>query len=149
MLAKSRKTKKLNVLVLCPPGAWQRILQMSIESYSFVKVVNVATGSLSASQLVNEHYPDLIVIDSSVPFDDLLVLIRKVQDENHGTKSLIITDTTQQKRKAIQAGADFTISAYDIESHIGELLDQIRITFPPEKENTDTSVQTDPVSGKS
>jgi DNA-binding NarL/FixJ family response regulator len=148
-LAKSRKTKKLNVLVLSPPGAWQRILQMSIESYSFVKVVNVASGSLSASQLANEHHPDLIVIDSAVPFDDMLVLIQTVKDENHGTKSLVITDTTQQKRKAIQAGADFTISAYDIESRIGELLNQIRNSLPPEKENMDSAVETDPVSRES
>ena len=148
-MAKSRKTKKLNVLVLSPPGAWQRILQMSIESYSFVKVVNVASGSLSASQLANEHHPDLIVIDSAVPFDDMLVLIQTVKDENHGTKSLVITDTTQQKRKAIQAGADFTISAYDIESRIGELLNQIRNSLPPEKENMDSAVETDPVSRES
>jgi DNA-binding NarL/FixJ family response regulator len=148
-LAKSRKTRKLNVLVLSPPGAWQRILQMSIESYSFVKVVNVASGSLSASQLANEHRPDLIVIDSAVPFDDMLVLIQTVKDENHGTKSLVITDTTQQKRKAIQAGADFTISAYDIESRIGELLNQIRNSLPPEKENMDSAVETDPVSRES
>lgn len=147
-MAKSRKTKKLNVLVLSPPGAWQRILQMSIEAYSFVKVVNVATGSLSASQLANEHRPDLIVIDSSVPFDDMLVLIRKVQDENHGIKSLVITDTTQQKRKVIQAGADFTISGYDFESRIGELLNQVRHSLLPEKDK-DTLVQTNPVSRES
>jgi DNA-binding NarL/FixJ family response regulator len=148
-LAKSRKTKKLSVLVVSPPGTWQRLLQMSIEAYSFVKVVNVATGSLSASQLANEQRPDLIVIDSSVPFDDMLVLIRKVKAENHGMKSLVITDTTQQKRKVIQAGADFTISAYDVESRIGELLNQIRNSLLPEKEQTDTPVQTNPVSGKS
>ena len=141
--------KKLSVLVVSPPGAWQRLLQMSFEFYSFVEVVNVATGSLSASQLANEHRPDLIVIDSSVPFDDMLVLIQTVKDENHGTKSLVITDTTQQKRKAIQAGADFTISAYDIESRIGELLNQIRNSLPPEKENMDSAVETDPVSRES
>ena len=148
-MAKSRKTKKLSVLVVSPPGSWQRLLQMSFEFYSFVEVVNVATGSLSASQLANEHRPDLIVIDSSVPFDDMLVLIQTVKDENHGTKSLVITDTTQQKRKAIQAGADFTISAYDIESRIGELLNQIRNSLPPEKENIDSAVETDPVSRES
>ena len=147
-MAKSKKTKKLNVLVVCPPGVWQRILQMSIESYSFVKVVNVATGSLSASQLANEHHPDLIVIDSSVPFDDMLALIRKVKAENHGMRSLVITDTTQQKRRVIQAGADYTISAYDFESRIGELLNQVKNSLLPEKDK-DTPVQTDPVSRES
>ena len=121
---------------------------MSIESYSFVKVVNVATGSLSASQLANEHHPDLIVIDSSVPFDDMLALIRKVKAENHGMRSLVITDTTQQKRRVIQAGADYTISAYDFESRIGELLNQVRHSLLPEKDK-DTLVQTNPVSRES
>jgi DNA-binding NarL/FixJ family response regulator len=141
--------KKLSILVVSPPGAWQRLLQVSFEYYSFVEVVNVVTGSLSASQLANEHRPDLIVIDSSVPFDDMLVLIQKVKNENHGIKTLVITDTTQQKRKVLQAGADFNVSAYDFESHIGELLNQIRHSLPVEKENLDTPVQTDSVSRKS
>jgi DNA-binding NarL/FixJ family response regulator len=140
--------KKLSILVVSPPGAWQRLLQVSFEYYSFVEVVNVATGSLSASQLANEHRPDLIVIDSAVPFDDMLALIQTVIDENHGTKSLVITDTTQQKRKAIQAGADFTVSAYDFESRIGELLKQIRSSLVPEKENMDIPAQTDSVSNE-
>jgi DNA-binding NarL/FixJ family response regulator len=141
--------KILSVLVVSPPGAWQRLLQMSFEAYSFVDVVNVATGSLSASQLANEHRPDLIVIDSSVPFDDMLVLLRKVKDENQGIKSLVITDTTQQKRKVFQAGADFTISAYDFESDIGELLRQIRDSLSIEAEKLDNVVQSNPVSRKS
>ena len=141
--------KKLSVLVVSPPGAWQRLLQMSIESSSFVEVVNVATGSLSASQFAIEQRPDLIVIDSSVPFDDMLALIRKVKAENHGMKSLVITDTTQQKRRVIQAGADFTVSAYDFESRIGELLIQVRNSLPPQKEIRDAAVQTDAVPGES
>lgn len=141
--------KKLSVLVVSPPGAWQRLLQMSIEACSFIEVVNVATGSLSASQLAVEQRPDLIVIDSSVPFDDMLALIRKVKAENHGMKSLVITDTTQQKRKVIQAGANFTISAYDFESQIGELLNQVRNSLPPQKEKRDAAVQTDAVPGES
>ena len=141
--------KKLSVLVVSPPGAWQRLLQMSIEASSFVELVNVATGSLSASQLAIEQRPDLIVIDSSVPFDDMLALIRKVKAENHGMKSLVITDTTQQKRRVIQAGADYTVSAYDFESRIGELLNQVRNGLPHKKEKRDAAVQTDVVPDES
>ncbi|MFN2233435.1 MAG: hypothetical protein ACK2U1_04345 [Anaerolineales bacterium] len=141
--------KKLNVLVVSPPGTWQRLLQMSLEAHSFVKAVNVASGSLSASQLAIEHRPDLIVIDSSVPFDDMLVLIRKVKAENQGMKSLVITDTTQQKRRVVQAGADYTVSAYDFESHIGELLNQVRNSLTAVKKKRDTAVQTDAVSSES
>ena len=141
--------KKLSVLVVSPPGAWQRLLQMSIDSSSFVRVVNLATGSLSASQLATEQRPDLIVIDSSIPFDDAVALVQNVKLENPETRSIVITDTTQQKRKVIRAGADFTISAYDFESHIGELLNQIRSSLAPEEEDMDTAIQTDPISRKS
>ena len=58
--------KKLRLLIVSHPGTWQRVLQMNIEAYPFVKVVEVVSGSLSASQLVSQHQIDLVLIDSSI-----------------------------------------------------------------------------------
>lgn len=112
-------------MIVSHPGTWQRVLQKHLAAYAFVQVVGVAGGSLSAAQLAKEQSPDLIIIDCSIPFDDLLVLVENVNQANPGTTSIVITDTTQQKRRVIKSGADYTISSFNYESQIGEILNQI------------------------
>ena len=120
--------KKIRAIIVSLPGTWQRVLRENIEAYSFVKVVEVASGSLTASQFVTQHHPDLVLIDSSVPFDDAVVLVRNLKQQNPKTKCIAITDTTQQRRRMTQSGADYTLSSYDYESQIGEILHQMNGT---------------------
>jgi len=107
-----------------------------MEAHALVKVVDVVSGSLSAAQLAKDHHPDLILIDSSIPVDEAVVLIRNLKTENPETRSIVITDTTQQRRKIIQSGADHTISAFNYEARIDEILNQLVGTYPEEPENT-------------
>jgi DNA-binding NarL/FixJ family response regulator len=136
--------KKLRLLILSHPGAWQRVLQMNIEAYPFVKVVEVVSGSLSASQLVSQHQIDLVLIDSSIPFDDAVALVQNVKLENPETRSIVITDTTQQSRRITWVGADYTLSSYHFESQIGTILDQMRETLLNEIEGSETTFKLDP-----
>ena len=136
--------KKLRVMVVSHPGTWQRVLQKNIEAHSYVKVVEVASGSLSAVQLAKENSPDLMVIDSSIPFDDLIALVQNVKRENPGTRSIVVTDTTQQRRRIIQSGADYTISSFNFESQIGEILNQLGAIHPAGTGGSETIIKTDP-----
>jgi DNA-binding NarL/FixJ family response regulator len=126
--------KKIRAIIVSLPGTWQRILRKNIEAHAFVEVIAVVGGSLTASQFVNQHHPDLVLIDSSVPFDDTVALARNLKKQNPKTKSIVITDTTQQRRKITQAGADYTLSSYNYEFQIGEILHQMNGTHPNEPE---------------
>lgn len=117
--------KKLRVMIVSLPGTWQRVLQKNIESYPFVEVVGAVSGSLSAAQFASQHTPELVLIDSSIPFDEAVVLIRKLKTENPNTMTIAITDTTQQRRKMSQSGADYTVTSGHYESQIREILDQL------------------------
>ena len=126
--------KKLRVMIVSHPGSWQRVLQKNIEACPFVQEVEVVSGSLSAAQLVRERHHNLMLIDSSVPFDDAIALVRNVKQENPGTRSVVITDTTQQRRKSLRAGVDYAVSSYNYESQIGEILNQLNERLQTEKE---------------
>ena len=121
--------KKLRVMIVSHPGSWQRVLQKNIESYPFVREVEAVSGSLSAAQLVREHQHDLMLIDSSVPFDDAIALVQNVKQANPETRLVVITDTTQQQRKGQRAGVDYTVSSYNYETQIGEILHQLQETL--------------------
>ena len=126
--------KKLRVMIVSHPGSWQRALQKNIEACPFVQEVEAVSGSLSAAQLVRERHHNLMLIDSSVPFDDAIALVRNVKQENPGTRSAVITDTTQQRRKSLRAGVDYAVSSYNYESQIGEILNQLNERLQTEKE---------------
>lgn len=131
-------------MIVSHPGTWQRVLQKYIEAYSFVQVVGVAGGSLSAVQLAKEQSPDLMIIDSSISFDDLIALVENVKQENPGTRSIVITDTTQQRRKIIRSGADYTISSFNYEAQIREILNKLGTILPDGTGNFEVEIKTDP-----
>lgn len=121
--------KNLRVMIVSLPGTWQRVLQKNIEAYPFVKFVDVVSGSLSAMQHINQYHSDLMLIDSSIPFDDMVALVRNLKLEHPETRSIVITDTTQQRRRISQVGADYTVSSYNFESQIGEIFNQVKRTL--------------------
>jgi len=135
--------KKLRVMIVAHPGTWQRVLQKQMESFSFVNVIGVIGGSLSALQYAKENSPDLMLIDSSVPIDDLIALIQNVKLENPDTRSIVITDTTHQRRRITQSGADYTISSFHYEAQITEILKQLGEMQLDRSGNADTTVSTD------
>ena len=124
----------LRTIIVSLPGAWQRVLRKNIEAYEFMEVIEVASGSLTASQIVKQRCPDLLLIDFTVPFDDAIALILNLKQQHIKTKSIVIADTIQQRRKVSQAGADYTLSSYNYESRIGEILHQMKGTHPNEPE---------------
>ena len=134
--------KKLRVMIVSHPGTWQRVLEKNLLAYPFVDVVDVVTGSLSASQLAKKTHPRLILIDSSIPIDDAITLVQIMKRENTNTSSVVITDTTQQRRKVIRAGADYTISSFNYESQIGEILHHLTEPLPDEPNKSETNIET-------
>ena len=112
---------------------------MNIDAYPFVEVIDVVSGSLSAAQIANDNHPDLMLIDSSIPFDDAVALIQNLKRENSETRSIVITDTTQQRRRFIRAGADYTLASFDFDSQIREILNQLKGTLLDEIESSETS----------
>ena len=121
--------KTLHEMIVSHTGAWQRVVQKNLEAYDYARVIDVVSGTLSASQLAKEQIPNLTVIDSSIPFDDVAALVKNVKHANSNVRSLDIIDTTQQRRKITQAEADYTISAFKYENQIGEILNQLKKTI--------------------
>ena len=144
MEANNKAVKKLNALIVSHPGTWRNMLQKTIEAYSFVTVIKVVCGSLSAVQLAKDHNPDLMVIDSSIPFDELIALIENIKREYPEIRTIVIVDTTQQQHKITQVGADFTIASFRFEDQIGEILDLLKESILDKNTSPPTNQKTNP-----
>lgn len=88
------------------PGIAEQSLRATLESLPSVRVIGTAAGCLSALQMVYDMQPDLIVIDSNLPFEDVQELLRQLKQEGLGTRSLVLSATSSQLRRALVAGAD-------------------------------------------
>ena len=116
---------KLHVMIVSLPGIWQKLLQNNIESHPFVEVDHVASGGLSAVQIIKKQPLNLVVIDSSIPVDDSKVLIQRLREENPKIKIIILTDTAYQQKIMLRNGVDYAVSTCNYEAEIAEILENM------------------------
>jgi len=127
--------KKLHVIIVAIPGTWQKLLQNKIEEHPFVERVEVVHGSLSAMQMAEENQPDLVVIDSGIPIDETVALLKNIKLANSTTRSIVLTDTSRQGHRINLAGADYTLPSYMFTSKIGDILEDLHAKNPDAVDN--------------
>ena len=102
------------------------IMQASIRSIfgslSSVQIIGSAAGCLSALQLVREKAPDLLVIDANLPGQEMKLLLQQIKQERLGTRSLVVTTTREQERRAFAAGADHVFPRYGSNDQLNAMI---------------------------
>lgn len=114
--------KKLHVIIVAMPGTWQKLLQNNVEEHPSVDRVEVVHGSLSAMQMAEENQPDLVLIDSGIPTEETVALLKNIKLANSTTRSIVLTDTSRQGRRITLAGANYTLPTFNFAARIGEIL---------------------------
>lgn len=114
------------VLIVSLPGMMQNFLTDTFTSRADVLVVGVASGGLSATNLIQQKQPDLVVIDSNLPALEKNALLEWLKQEQQQTTSLVLVETTQQLNQAASAGADFTLRSYSLPGSLDSILGCLR-----------------------
>jgi len=118
--------KRAKVLIVSLPGMMQNVLRESIIHRQDVEVVGVVGGCLSATAMLPQAQPDLVVIDSNLPEADVVELILHLKRLPTPITSLMLVETTQQYHKAASAGADHAIRSYSLPDGLDPVLDQLK-----------------------
>lgn len=105
-----RKNNKVKSIVVSAPGAMQASLRAVLKGEETVEVIGCVGVGLSASVLIREQQPDVVLIDSNLPEDEMLALVRKIKDETPEIRCVVLTDTRRRERQAQIAGADVVLS---------------------------------------
>jgi chemotaxis response regulator CheB len=114
--------KNIHVIIVSMPGTSQRMLQNSIEANLSAEVIGIVHGGLCAIQSLEEHNPDLLLVDSSIPNDEAVAIVRNVKQQNPEIMCVVITDTAHQRHRVTEAGADFTLSSFNFEPQLQDIL---------------------------
>jgi chemotaxis response regulator CheB len=122
--------KTIDVTIASRPGTWQNFLKNELSSYPFVRIVGVTTGSLTALKISKQHQPGVLLIDSSIPIEEVIAILESIMLENPGILTIVIADTTQQRRKLTHAGADHVVSTFEFKLKIQEIFNQFNEKLP-------------------
>jgi DNA-binding NarL/FixJ family response regulator len=120
------KDHQTRVLIVSLPGMMQKVLKDTFTLRADVLVVGVASGGLSAANLIQQKQPDLVVIDSNLPALEKNALLVWLKEEQQHATSLVLVETTQQLNQAAGAGADFTLRSYSLPGSLDSILRNLR-----------------------
>jgi DNA-binding NarL/FixJ family response regulator len=117
--------KRIRVLIVSLPGMMQNLLRETFMGRADVEMVGVASGCLSALDMIPKTQPELVVIDSNLPEAESSQLILRLKQGHHPVQSLVLVETTQQLKKAASVGADITLRSYSLPENLDNVINNI------------------------
>ena len=102
----------MSTVIVSASAIMEASIRSIFGSLSSVQIIGSAAGCLSALQLVRDNTPDLLVVDASLPAQEMKILLQQIKQERSGTRSLVVTTTRDQERRARAAGADIVFPRY-------------------------------------
>lgn len=105
---------KLRVLLVSTSNIWVRSMRTVLANWPDLDVPEAVTGGLTAFQSVPENYPCLIVVDSSIPTEEAVALVRSVKNGQQSCYCLVVIATSQAAPLFKRAGADDIVLRGDI-----------------------------------
>lgn len=92
-------------LIAAGQGDLREALAAMLFSMPGVRVLEVE-DTASAIDALQSNHPDIVVIDSALPGNHSMELIRAIQNQRPRIRSAILVDNVWQQAAAMRAGAD-------------------------------------------
>ena len=96
----------ISILVAARPGRVRDGLQALLAAIPQIEMIGQADDGASALKSVVEHRPALVLLDTNLPGDEVLAVLRQIKAQWPQARCLIMSDSGQQRRTAKAAGAD-------------------------------------------
>lgn len=123
---------KTRVLLVSLPGIVAQATRAVIASLGDVTLVGCATGALTATQMLPELQPDLLLIDATLPDEEVAALLQWARAHLPAVHCVVMTLTTHQRDQALAWGAHAAIQRSSLASQLDATLHQLsQPTIPP------------------
>lgn len=96
-------------VIVSRPGVMRQSLRATLGAYPFVWVMASAGDGLTAMNLVRQHQPRLLVIDSNLLDEEIEALLTAVKAIAPNIYCLVCSHSWQRKSLLLTAGADAVI----------------------------------------
>ena len=103
--------ERMMTLLVAKPGPLRDALQSLISTMPDLVMPLTADTGLLALRMIRESQPLLVVVGGGLPDEEVLELLRQIKDEWPETACLVLSESVQQRRLALAAGADSVLPA--------------------------------------
>ena len=130
------------VCLVSLPGLVQEATRAALMSLEDVTLVGIISGALSATALLPQLQPDLLVVDANLPEEEVEALLRWTKEHTPGLPCVVMTMTSQQRDLALSWGADAAIQRGRLFGQLETTLSQLPpIRVPDGPSSPDSSWQ--------
>ena len=118
------------ILLVSLSAIWVTSVRTVLASLSAVEVAGIAHGGLGAYQFIRSEQPALVIIDDTLPADEMAHLLALVKTLPARPYCIVVVPTSRQAPQALGAGADAAVSrsqaGHDLVATVAAAADQIR-----------------------
>jgi DNA-binding NarL/FixJ family response regulator len=93
-------------LIVARPGRLRDALSALLTTIPRLKIVGQADDGPSALKMVAERHPTLVLLDSTLPDDEVKVMLGQIKAERPQTRCIVLVGNSRQQQVAKHAGAD-------------------------------------------
>ena len=119
--------EKVATIIVSRPGVIRQALRAMLALLPQLEITAAVGGGLSALELARQHRPALLVIDSSLPEDEVLALLRQIKQEQSLVRCLVVAETTRQQAVVLAQGADAVILRSDPSERLVDALNNLEL----------------------
>lgn len=118
------------ILLVSLSAIWVTSVRTVLASLPAVEVVGIAHGGLGAYQFIRSEQPALVIIDDTLPADEMAHLLALVKALPERPYSIVVVSTSRQAPQALGAGADAVVprsqAGHDLVATVAAAADKLR-----------------------
>lgn len=103
-------TEPIRALIAATPGRIRDSWQALLRAIPGINTIELANDRSSAVQIVTDHQPGLVLLESKLT-DNLPDVLRQIKTDSPQTRCIVLADTFEQQWLAQNAGADSVLLA--------------------------------------
>jgi DNA-binding NarL/FixJ family response regulator len=103
MMTKSR------ALIVTGTGSLQNGLLALMTAMPQIEVVGEADDASAALEMVAQHRPNLVLLDTDLPGNEPSALLRRIKNNWPATRCIALADDVQHQQESEAAGADIAL----------------------------------------
>ena len=90
------------ILIIARPGRLRDALRALIATIPQLEIVDQVEDSAAALKMITEQHPTLILMDSSLPDNEVKAMLEQIKAERSQTYCIVLANTEQQEQLAIR-----------------------------------------------
>ena len=96
-------------LIVARPGPLRNSLQALMTTMPQIEILAETSDPSALLRMGAEIQPHVILLDASLPEDEVCAALRQIKEEWSRTRSIVLAEDSQQQQKVQAAGADVAL----------------------------------------